>query len=42
MSDAGSYKSDAEDTMHSTSTPIRDMVGIILVCNIILPKPYFI
>ena len=28
MSDAGSYKSDAEDTMHSTSTPIRDMVGI--------------
>lgn len=25
MSDAGSYKSDAEDTMQSTSTPIRDM-----------------
>ena len=31
MSDAGSYKSDAEDTMHSTSTPIRDMVGIYFV-----------
>ena len=28
MSDAGSYKSDAEDAMQSTSTPIRDVVGI--------------